>query len=113
MSLGIGSLGPTYPAPDATPRSRFAPSAPADPMAARIGEDRVELSYGAPPPEVREAVDRAAERVHELAAQNRELHFHKDKDSGRVIVEVRDLDGNVIRTIPNEKALHVMAGASL
>ncbi len=112
MSLGIGSLGPSYPAPEAT-RSRFVPSAPADPMVAPRGEDRVELSVGTPPPEVHAEVDRAAERVRELAAQNRELHFHKDEETGRVIVQVRDLEGNVIRTIPNEKALYVMEGAAL
>jgi FlaG protein len=68
---------------------------------------------GAPPPEVLDAVGAAAARAAELRAANRELHFHKDKESGRVIVEVRDLEGNVIRTIPPSKALDVMSGAAL
>jgi flagellar protein FlaG len=48
----------------------------------------------------------------ELHSQQRELHF-EPTSSGRVIVQVRDLDGNVIRTIPPWHALNVMAGAAL
>ena len=68
---------------------------------------------GSPPEEVLDAVGAAAARAAELRAANRELHFHKDEASGRVIVEVRDLEGNVIGTIPPSKALAVMAGAAL
>ena len=67
----------------------------------------------APTPEAREMVDRAAERVHELAAQNRELHFSRDEATNRVVIEVRDLDGHVLKTIPPAKALDVMSGAAL
>jgi uncharacterized FlaG/YvyC family protein len=59
--------------------------------------------------EVAAARDRAAE----LAANNRELHFSTDQDTGRVIVQVRDLEGNVIRTIPPSHALQVVAGAPI
>ena len=54
-----------------------------------------------------------AERAAELPPQNRELHFGKDEATGRVIVQVRDLDGEVLRTIPPSSALDVMAGAAL
>jgi uncharacterized FlaG/YvyC family protein len=67
----------------------------------------------APPVEVREAIGAAAARAAELRAENRELHFHKDATSGRVIVQVRDLAGNVIRTIPPSRALDIMAGAAV
>jgi hypothetical protein len=63
--------------------------------------------------EVCEAIGAAAARAAELRAENRELHFRKDRTSGRVIVEVRDLDGNVIRTIPPSHALEVMTGAAM
>jgi flagellar protein FlaG len=77
-------------------------------------QDSAQLSMPAsPPPEVLDAVGAAAARAAELRAGNRELHFHKDEHSGRVIVEVRDLEGNVIRTIPPSKALDVMAGAAV
>ena len=49
----------------------------------------------------------------ELAASNRELHFRKDEESGRVIIQVRDLAGNVLRTIPPSEALAVMSGAPI
>ncbi|HEX6021192.1 MAG TPA: flagellar protein FlaG, partial [Solirubrobacter sp.] len=67
----------------------------------------------APTAEAREMVDRAAERVEELYAQDRELHFSREEGTGRVIIEVRDLEGNVIKTIPPSKALDVMSGAEL
>ena len=54
----------------------------------------------------------AARVAEELRAQKRELHFEAT-GNGRVIVQVRDLDGNVIRTIPPAKALEVASGASL
>jgi hypothetical protein len=77
-------------------------------------QDSAQLSLPAsPPPEVLDAVGAAAARAAELRAANRELHFHKDERSGRVIVQVRDLEGHVIRTIPPAHALDVMAGARL
>jgi hypothetical protein len=66
-----------------------------------------------PPPDVLREVEAAGRRAAELAAQQRELHFEKDPASGRIVVQVRDLDGNVLRTIPPSKALAVMAGADL
>jgi hypothetical protein len=66
-----------------------------------------------PPPEVRDAIGAAAARAAELRSQNRELHFEKDASSGRVIVQVRDLAGNVIRTIPPSSALEIMSGAAI
>jgi hypothetical protein len=67
-----------------------------------------------PPPEVLDAIGAAADRVDELAGQDRELHFHADESTGRVIVQVRDLaSGEVIRTIPPSGALTVLSGGSL
>jgi len=67
----------------------------------------------APTPEARELVNKAAEVVEQLHDSNRELHFTKDKASNRVVIEVRDLDGNVLKTIPPAKALDVLSGAEL
>jgi len=84
---------------------------------AALGARQVDTIVGdippVPTPDVRAEVDRAAERVDELHDQSRELHFSKDPASNRVIIEVRDLDGNVIKTIPPSKALEIMAGAEL
>ncbi len=132
MNLGIGPAGQGY-SPQPL-RERFTPTPPAAPareslVNAAPTRDRVELSATArieataakrvepvpatPPPEVVKEVDAAFERALELASHKRELHFFQDPDSSRIIVQVRDLEGNVIRTIPNEKALHVMGGAAL
>ena len=43
-------------------------------------------------------------------SNNRELHFSTDESTNRVVIEVRDLDGNVIKTIPPTKALDIMSG---
>ena len=66
-----------------------------------------------PPPEVLAEVDAAWARAAELAAQNRELHFRRDEQTGRTIIEVRTLDGEVLRTIPPARMLDVMAGGAL
>jgi len=67
----------------------------------------------APTPEARELVAKAAEVVEALHKSNRELHFSRDEESNRVIIQVRDLEGNVIKTIPPSKALDVMSGGEL
>jgi hypothetical protein len=66
-----------------------------------------------PPPELQSAIGRASDRYDELHRQQRELHFSSDPDSGRVTIEVRDLDGTVLRTIPPSKAIDVISGAPL
>jgi flagellar protein FlaG len=116
MSFEIGPLNF-----QATPQA-----APARPAAAQQGDFAAALagagarrdvaSVGVPstpPPDALVEVQRAAQRAADLAAQNRELHFSKDEDSGRIVVEVRDLEGNVIRRIPPSHALAVMSGAAL
>jgi flagellar protein FlaG len=117
MSFEIGNLPPVHPtlATWRPESKRFSlDAAVAARASAPAGVDTVELSLPAsPPPAVLDEIGAAADRAHELASLNRELHFHKDENSGRVIVEVRDLDGNVIRTIPPSEALNVLAGESL
>jgi flagellar protein FlaG len=66
-----------------------------------------------PPAEVLREMEAASQRWDELQSQHRELHFTHDPQQNRVVVEVRDLDGNVLRTIPPSKALDVIAGAPL
>jgi flagellar protein FlaG len=66
-----------------------------------------------PPLEVLQEMEAAARRYDELRSQQRELHFKHDAQLNRVVVEVRDLDGNVLRTIPPSRALDVIAGGSL
>jgi hypothetical protein len=113
MSLPIGRFTPYQPLAATAPARAGDPSAAAAAPAATQAADTI---VGAvppfPAPEARAQVDRAADRVDELAAQNRELHFTHD-ESNRLVVQVRDLDGNVMKTVPPSKALDVMSGAEL
>lgn len=82
------------------------------------GADTLALSGeipASPPPEVLEAMDAAGRVARELHATGRELRFvpPAEGESGRVRVEVRDLDGNVLRTIPPSELLDVATGAPL
>jgi hypothetical protein len=118
MSFEIGPLPPVTPGvamrrPAATP----APTADFAATLAAVGVPKGDVAVislpPSPPPELLDEVAAARDRVAELAADNRELHFSTDEETGRVIVQVRDLEGNVIRTIPPSDALQVMAGAPI
>lgn len=65
----------------------------------------------APPESVRAEVDAAARRYEQLRQMGRELHFRTD-DGGTIVVDVCDLEGRVLRTVPPSEALDIMAGAS-
>lgn len=107
MSTGVPPIGPGA----AVPRT-YTP--PADPTVPAFTLPRGAAAIpSSPPSEVSRAVAAAANVVKELHSRGRELRFQVDRDSHRVIIEVRDLDGNVIRTIPPEKALAVAAGEPL
>jgi hypothetical protein len=69
----------------------------------------------APPPEVLEAIDAAGRVARELHATGRELRFTPPApgEGGRVKVEVRDLDGNVLREIPPSESLDIATGTPL
>lgn len=94
------------------PAARNAPAQNADFSASLDAAVNVSTLPASPPPAVLEDMHAAAQVAAELRAQQRELHF-ETAGNGRVIVQVRDLDGNVIRTIPPAHALEVAAGAPL
>jgi len=118
MTLQIGRFTP-YEHLATSALGRAVTPVPQQPLAERtvIGAEFTStmVSEVAPAPteEARAMVDRAAERVQQLHADDRELHFSREEGTNRVIIEVRDLDGNVIKTIPPSKALDVMSGAEL
>jgi hypothetical protein len=62
-----------------------------------------------PPPEVLDEVDAAWEPAVRLAAQDRELHFARDEVSGRAIVELRTLSGELVKRISAAQALQIVA----
>lgn len=116
MTFEIGrlTLAPAAAAPPASPR---APAAHAVDMPTPTpdvrGADTSDVISAAPPPDVLAEVDAAWERAEALAAQNRELHFARDEATGRMIIEVRTLDGEVLRSIPPSEMLNVMSGGTL
>lgn len=72
--------------------------------------DRVELSDGipaSPPQEVLDAVDTAAQVAAELQAAGRQLRFEQDPRSGKLVIEVRDNAGQVLKRIPPNEALAI------
>jgi FlaG protein len=107
MDLRIGQIaitGTTPPAPrrPAVTAADFGLPGPAD-----------TAIPDAPPPDVLREVQAASLRAEELWNARRELHFQMDEDTGRVVVQVRDLEGNVIRTIPPSEALDIMSGRGI
>ena len=102
----------------ASAASRFAAGepqpAPGRVAAPRTGAEESGTILGdvppAPTPEARELVAKAADVVQKLHANNRELHFSTDETTNRVIIEVKDLDGNVLKTIPPKHALDFLTG---
>jgi hypothetical protein len=94
------------------PAAPNAPAPKADFRAALDTAVNVSTLPASPPPAVLEDMHAAARVAEELHAQKRELHF-ETAGNGRVIVQVRDLDGNVIRTIPPARALEIASGDPL
>jgi FlaG protein len=108
MDVSIGKLTQIA---SAHPPVRQAPATTPEAVFSLPAVDTVEFGVPPEPPrEVLDEVDKAADRAHQLAADNRELHFEMDEKSKRVIIQVRDLDGKVIRTIPPSQALSMMSG---
>jgi flagellar protein FlaG len=94
------------------PAPRTAPAPKGDFSAQLDAAVSVSTLPASPPPAVLEDMHAAARVYQELRANQRELHFEVS-DSGQVAVQVRDLDGNVIREIPAAQALEVASGAPL
>jgi hypothetical protein len=82
----------------------------------RIGRFNVPASADipvTPPPYVLRQVDAAGRRAEELWNARRELHFDVDDESGRVVIQLRDLEGRVVRTILPSEALDIMLGRGI
>ena len=77
---------------------------------------RVTAGAAAPPQvmpqEVLDAVDAAGRAYRALHEQGRQLAFSISEETGRVVIELKDLDGNVLRTIPPGKLLELATGGA-
>ena len=111
MSLEVPPVSSSAPVPAAAAVERT------DKPQAANGKDvdavQLDMIPSSPPTELYHEIDAAAQRVDELKSEGRELHFAYNDQSKRVEIQVRDLKGNVLRTIPPSKALSVAAGDKL
>ena len=73
-----------------------------------VRTDRVDTIPASPPAELREEMLVAQRAFEELHARGRELHF--EMADGRLRIEMRDLDGNVVKQIPATQALEIASG---
>lgn len=105
---GIGTAGAEPP----TIRPKQGEHVPA-PTGAPAVPDHSDIIPAAPPPSVLAEVAAAHQRAAELAREGRQLRFTADSRNGRIIVEVQDLEGRVLRRIPPSGALDVAGGDPL
>jgi hypothetical protein len=70
--------------------------------------DRFDAIPASPPPEALDEVLVAQRAISELRARGRELRF--EMADGRLRIEMRDLDGNVVKQIPATEALEIASG---
>jgi hypothetical protein len=63
-----------------------------------------------PPAHLAREVEAAARRAEWLREHGRELHFERTEE-GRVKVEVRDLNGRLVRIVPPSEALEIVSGS--
>lgn len=110
MSLDVAPVGPS-----SHRAYGDAPSLQRQSRAAVVGRDTAQFSEipPNPPQEVLDAMDAASRAYQRLRADGRELRFAQDADTGRMTIEVRDLDGNLLRSIPPSKLLDVATGGVL
>jgi hypothetical protein len=111
----LGALErPVAPAGTAGVQAARAPEKPAGAQFAGALKKAVSVDLAgipaSPPPEVMDEVAASADHVEWLRQHNRELRFHVDEETRRVEVEVRDLNGRLIREIPPSEALDSMSG---
>ena len=56
-------------------------------------------------------VDAAGARADALLEEGREIHFEIDSDSGRLVIQLRELDGGVLRELKPADAVAIACGA--
>ena len=66
-----------------------------------------------PPAELLDAIDAAADAYERLAASGRRLHFETDSDTGKLSIQVLDLDGKTLGTIAAREVLDLVSGSPL
>jgi uncharacterized FlaG/YvyC family protein len=113
MNFNIATVGAAAAKPVAPsgPTNKTERSAPAS----RTEDESVKVDTfpGSPPPEVQDAMGVAAAAYEKLQSQDRELSFQIDDRTGKLHIEVHNLRGEVLFTVPPSKALDIAGGGSL
>jgi hypothetical protein len=111
MSFDIGSVGGT---PAAAPAAKsHRPTAVPTPAANDAVTVNVDTIPASPPDEVHDAIGVANQAYHNLKASGSELRFRVNEATGKLSVEVHDVHGNLMFTVPASTVLDVASGASL
>jgi putative hemolysin len=111
MRYDIGSVGRTpAPAPSRTARASVPAPAQAADAADTVTVDTIPAS---PPEEVHDAIGVANQAYHNLQAQGSELRFKVNESTGKLTIEVHDIHGNLMFTVPASTVLDVVAGQPL
>jgi hypothetical protein len=111
MSYDIGSVGRTpATAPAQTARSSAPAPTQATDSAVTVAVDTIPAS---PPPEVENAIGVANQAYHNLKAEGSELRFKVNEATGKLSVEVHDVHGNLLFTVPASTVLDVASGQPL
>lgn len=104
-AVGRTPLTPVSPIPPVGPPARGV-----TPATSSVTVDAIPAS---PPPEVHTAMAVAADAYDKLQAAGREMRFKVDEATGKLRVEVHDVHGNLLFSVPASTALEVAAGGSL
>jgi hypothetical protein len=111
MSFDIGSVGRT-PATASTQTARSSASGSA--QTTQSGDTvTVDTIPASPPQEVQDAMGVANQAYHDLQANGTELRFKVNEATGKLSVEVHDVHGNLLFTVPSSTALDVASGQAL
>ncbi len=111
MSFDIGSVGRTPAAAPAANSSR--PTAAPSPAVHDADTVTVDTIPASPPDEVHDAIGVANQAYHNLKASGSELRFQVNEATGKLSVQVHDVHGNPMFTVPASTVLDVASGASL
>jgi hypothetical protein len=111
MSFDIGSVGRT---PATAPTQTARSSAPAPAQAAHATDTvTVDTIPATPPVEVQDAIGVANQAYHNLKSEGSELRFKINEETGKLTVEVHDVHGNLMFTVPASTVLDVASGQPL
>ena len=111
MSFDIGSVGGT-PAAAAAAKSQR-PAGVASPSVQSTDPVIVDAIPASPPDEVYDAIGVANQAYHDLQAGGSEMRFKVNEATGKLSVEVHDVHGNLLFTVPASTVLDVASGGSL